>query len=86
MMPLQESPSPSWQLEDYAFFRKCGEITVSPDVQSFGFNCAFCPAICLQFSVFMDHIRVQHTQDVSRRYETEEERCPQTDLVIPQFN
>ncbi|XP_043641888.1 uncharacterized protein LOC122612378 [Drosophila teissieri] len=86
MMPLQESPSPSWQLEDYAFFRKCGEITASPDVQSFGFNCAFCPAICLQFSVFMDHIRVQHTQDVSRRYETEEERNPQTDLVIMELD
>ncbi|XP_039491354.1 uncharacterized protein LOC120451590 isoform X2 [Drosophila santomea] len=86
MMPLQESPSPSWQLEDYAFFRKCGEITASPDVQSFGFNCAFCPAICLQFSVFMDHIRVQHTQDVSRRYETEEERSPQTDLVIMELD
>ncbi|EDX06204.1 GD10580 [Drosophila simulans] len=86
MMPLQESPSPSWQLEDYAFFRKCGEITASPDVQSFGFNCAFCPAICLQFSVFMDHIRVQHTQDVSRRYETEEERCLQTDLVIMELD
>ncbi|XP_017126427.2 uncharacterized protein LOC108145483 isoform X1 [Drosophila elegans] len=89
MMPLPESQSSNWQLEDYAFFRKCGEITASPDVQSFGFNCAFCPAICLQFSVFMDHIRVQHTQDMRRRYESGEERSQQqtqTDLVIMELD
>ncbi|XP_020802816.1 uncharacterized protein LOC110179568 [Drosophila serrata] len=92
MMPLQESTqSLSWQLEDYAYFRKCGEITASPDVQSFGFNCAFCPAICLQFSVFMDHVREQHTQEVRRRYDavTAEERAEQqaqTDLVIMELD
>ncbi|KAH8365358.1 hypothetical protein KR084_011413 [Drosophila pseudotakahashii] len=90
MLPLQESQSSSWQLEDYAFFRKCGEITASPDVQSFGFNCAFCPAICLQFSVFMDHIRVQHTQDMRRRYEsgegTRSQQQTQTDLVIMELD
>ncbi|XP_016943469.3 uncharacterized protein rgr [Drosophila suzukii] len=89
MLPLQEPQSSNWQLEDYAFFRKCGEITASPDVQSFGFNCAFCPAICLQFSVFMDHIRVQHTQDMRRRYEAGEGRSQQqtqTDLVIMELD
>lgn len=91
MMPLEESTqSLSWQLEDYAYFRKCGEITASPDVQSFGFNCAFCPAICLQFSVFMDHVRDQHTQEVRRRYEgAPEERAEQqtqTDLVIMELD
>ncbi|XP_017066104.1 uncharacterized protein LOC108104500 [Drosophila eugracilis] len=86
MLPLQESQSSNWQLEDYAFFRKCGEITASPDVQSFGFNCSFCPAICLQFSVFMDHIREQHTQDMRRRYESGEEKNHQTDLVIMELD
>ncbi|KAH8232898.1 hypothetical protein KR026_001739 [Drosophila bipectinata] len=97
MLPLQEqvqqqeSPAQSltWQLEDYAYFRKCGEITASPDVQCFGFNCAFCPSICLQFSVFMDHIRLQHTQDVRRRYEGVQEKVEkttQTDLVIMEMD
>ncbi|KAH8245848.1 hypothetical protein KR038_005429 [Drosophila bunnanda] len=92
MMPLQESTqSLSWQLEDYAYFRKCGEITASPDVQSFGFNCAFCPAICLQFSVFMDHVREQHTQEVRRRYDAvtageRAEQQTQTDLVIMELD
>ncbi|XP_017044650.1 uncharacterized protein LOC108090463 [Drosophila ficusphila] len=89
MLQLQESQCSNWQLEDYAFFRKCGEITASPDVQSFGFNCAFCPAICLQFSVFMDHIRMQHTQDMRRRYDSGEERAQQqseTDLVIMELD
>lgn len=67
-----------WQLEDYAYFHKCGEITTSPDVQCFGFNCAFCPAICLQFSVFIDHIRSQHMQDMRRRYEVADEKIEQT--------
>ncbi|XP_032292850.1 uncharacterized protein rgr isoform X2 [Drosophila virilis] len=67
-----------WQLEDYAYFHKCGEITSSPDVQCFGFNCAFCPAICLQLSVFIDHIRGQHMQDMRRRYEGAEEKIEQT--------
>ncbi|XP_030559417.1 uncharacterized protein LOC115761691 isoform X1 [Drosophila novamexicana] len=67
-----------WQLEDYAYFHKCGEITSSPDVQCFGFNCAFCPAICLQLSVFIDHIRGQHMQDMRRRYEGADEKIEQT--------
>lgn len=67
-----------WQLEDYAYFHKCGEITTSPDVQCFGFNCAFCPAICLQFSVFIDHIRGHHIQDMRRRYEVADEKIEQT--------
>ncbi|XP_023167414.2 uncharacterized protein LOC111597103 [Drosophila hydei] len=74
-----------WQLEDYAYFHKCGEITTSPDVQCFGFNCAFCPAICLQFSVFIDHIRGHHMQELRRRYEgadTKIEQTTQTDLNL----
>ncbi|XP_064543743.1 uncharacterized protein rgr [Drosophila montana] len=67
-----------WQLEDYAYFHKCGEITSSPDVQCFGFNCAFCPAICLQLSVFIDHIRGQHMQDMRRRYEGADDKIEQT--------
>ncbi|XP_060655179.1 uncharacterized protein LOC132790614 [Drosophila nasuta] len=67
-----------WQLEDYAYFHKCGEITTSPDVQCFGFNCAFCPAICLQFSVFIDHIRGHHMQDMRRRYEVADTKIEQT--------
>ncbi|KAH8394662.1 hypothetical protein KR222_001332, partial [Zaprionus bogoriensis] len=67
-----------WQLEDYAYFHKCGEITTSPDVQCFGFNCAFCPAICLQFSVFVDHIRQQHMQDMRRRYDVADGKSEQT--------
>ncbi|XP_022220299.2 uncharacterized protein LOC111072626 isoform X1 [Drosophila obscura] len=98
MLPLQEQqqqqpePQPhtfNWQLEDYAYFRKCGELTTSPDVQSFGFNCAFCPAICLQFSVFMDHVRGQHMQDMRRRYEDTAdkiEQTTQTDLMIMEMD
>ncbi|TDG39752.1 hypothetical protein AWZ03_013833 [Drosophila navojoa] len=74
-----------WQLEDYAYFHKCGEITTSPDVQCFGFNCAFCPAICLQFSVFIDHIRGHHMQELRRRYEGADakiEQTTQTDLNL----
>ncbi|KAH8277683.1 hypothetical protein KR018_003539 [Drosophila ironensis] len=90
MLPLQEQiqpqePHPQWPLEDYAYFRKCGEITASPDAQCFGFNCAFCPSICLQFSVFADHIRAQHAQDMRRRYESggeKLEQATQTDLLI----
>ncbi|EDW73911.1 uncharacterized protein Dwil_GK19707 [Drosophila willistoni] len=100
MMPLQQQqqqqpeqvhpPTFNWQLEDYAFFRKCGEITASPDVQCFGFNCAFCPAICLQFTVFMDHIR-EHLQEVQQRYEEggadeKIEQTTQTDLMIMEMD
>ncbi|XP_034478916.1 uncharacterized protein LOC117785122 [Drosophila innubila] len=73
-----EPQSFHWQLEDYAYFHKCGEITTSPDVQCFGFNCAFCPAICLQLSVFIDHIRGHHMQDMRRRYEVADEKIEQT--------
>ncbi|KAH8372342.1 hypothetical protein KR093_011074, partial [Drosophila rubida] len=75
MLPPQ---SFHWQLEDFAYFHKCGEITTSPDVQCFGFNCAFCPAICLQFSVFIDHIRGHHMQDMRRRYEVADAKIEQT--------
>ncbi|KAH8401318.1 hypothetical protein KR009_004483 [Drosophila setifemur] len=95
MLPLQEQVQQdqqepvNWQLEDYAYFRRCGEITASPDGQCFGFNCAFCPAICLQISVFMDHVRAQHPEDVRRRYEgagEKVERTTQTDLVIMEMD
>ncbi|KAL7737882.1 hypothetical protein ACLKA6_006257 [Drosophila palustris] len=78
VVELEPQQSFHWQLEDYAYFHKCGEITTSPDVQSFGFNCAFCPAICLQFSVFVDHIRGHHMQDVRGRYEAADEKIEQT--------
>ncbi|KAH8299886.1 hypothetical protein KR044_007282, partial [Drosophila immigrans] len=78
MDPLLPPQSFHWQLEDYAYFHKCGEITTSPDVQCFGFNCAFCPAICLQFSVFIDHIRGHHMQDMRRRYEVADAKIEQT--------
>uniref|UniRef100_A0A0A1WQ63 Zinc finger and BTB domain-containing protein 49 n=1 Tax=Zeugodacus cucurbitae TaxID=28588 RepID=A0A0A1WQ63_ZEUCU len=59
----------NWQLEDFACFRKCGEITVSPDAQTYGMNCRFCPGICLQFDVFIEHIREVHAERVSGLYQ-----------------
>ncbi|XP_039954283.1 uncharacterized protein LOC120770767 [Bactrocera tryoni] len=59
----------NWQLEDFACFRKCGEITVSPDAQTYGMNCRFCAGICLQFDVFIEHIREVHAERVSALYQ-----------------
>lgn len=57
-----------WKDQDYAFFRKCGEITVSPDQQCFGFNCRFCAGVCLQFEVFQQHIKNQHSNQIEELY------------------
>ncbi|XP_037949547.1 zinc finger protein 573 [Teleopsis dalmanni] len=74
----------NWQLEDYAIFKKCGEITVSPDEQFFGLNCVFCSGICLQFDIFMQHIREQHSQDIEVLYlesgKNEKEQITQMEL------
>ncbi|XP_030381889.1 uncharacterized protein LOC115629544 [Scaptodrosophila lebanonensis] len=88
MLPAVEQVQEfNWQLEDYAYFSKCGEITTSPNLQCFGFNCAFCPAICLQFDVFMAHIHSYHVQDMRLRYDCDYsdekiEKATQTDLMI----
>lgn len=58
-----------WQPEDYALFRKCGEITVSPDAQCLGFNCGFCPSTCLKTDVFLDHLQDQHKEQVFNMYQ-----------------
>lgn len=70
----------NWQLEDFACFRKCGEITVSPDAQTYGMNCHFCPGICLQFDVFIEHIREVHAERVSGLYQQTdgEGKCEQS--------
>ncbi|XP_067626394.1 uncharacterized protein rgr isoform X2 [Eurosta solidaginis] len=74
----------NWQLGDFACFRKCGEITVSPDAKTYGMNCHFCPGICLQFDVFVEHMREVHAERVSALYDEQQsqtlkgEKCEQS--------
>lgn len=58
-----------WQPDDYIYFKKCGEITISPDIQNIGFNCLFCAGICLQSEVFLQHLQEQHKEEVFKLYE-----------------
>ncbi|XP_046810957.1 uncharacterized protein LOC111683645 [Lucilia cuprina] len=61
----------NWQPDDYVLFRKCGEITISPDIQNIGFNCLFCTGVCLQSDLFLQHLQEQHKEQVFKLYEVE---------------
>ncbi|XP_037817566.1 uncharacterized protein LOC119607641 [Lucilia sericata] len=61
----------NWHPDDYVFFRKCGEITISPDIQNIGFNCLFCTGVCLQSDIFLQHLQEQHKEQVFKLYELE---------------
>ena len=60
-----------WQPEDYLLFQKCGEITISPDIQNIGYNCLFCAGICLQSDIFLQHLQQHHREDVYKLYENQ---------------
>ncbi|XP_065368320.1 uncharacterized protein rgr [Calliphora vicina] len=77
MSALLGSPI-NWQPDDYVFFRKCGEITISPDIQNIGFNCLFCTGICLQTDIFLQHLQEQHKEEVFNLYE--QENCTENNL------
>lgn len=68
----------NWQPDDYVFFRKCGEITISPDIQNIGFNCLFCTGICLQTDTFLQHLQEQHKEEVFNLYE--QQNCSENNL------
>ncbi|KAM7342103.1 regular [Cochliomyia hominivorax] len=75
MSELLSSPI-IWQPDDYIYFKKCGEITISPDIQNIGFNCLFCSGICLQFDIFLQHLQEQHREDVFKLYENQNVKLP----------
>lgn len=67
-----------WQPEDYLLFQKCGEISISPDIQNIGYNCLFCTGICLQSDIFLQHLQQHHREDVYKLYENQNAKMPTT--------
>lgn len=57
-----------WKIEDYFLFKKCADLTISPDLQIIGYNCVFCLGICMELDVFLQHLKEAHKNEINNLY------------------